>query len=206
MGYTKIIRSLLGSSVWITEPPCIRLVWIAMVLRADEHGVVDCSLPAIAGWAHVPIGDALIAVDYLSHPDPRTNEAPLIVAMEGVGWSIPKILESDDRITPQVRILDPLARRQSANERVVTYVIGPCDRPVIKIGRTTNLRQRIDTLQTASPSDLDVIAVIDGDHEQRLHETLARWRTRPNGEWFRYDDESRAALRAAGIPVPGGDR
>ncbi len=59
----------------------------------------------------------------------------------------------------------------------------------VKIGHTTNVRQRVMEMQTASPYDLELILLIHYDSrikavkdERRLHTTYKDYRVR--GEWF----------------------
>lgn len=55
----------------------------------------------------------------------------------------------------------------------------------IKIGFTTNLHERVHTLETGSPFPLTVLAFMPGDYalEARFHAKLARYRV--HREWFR---------------------
>jgi Meiotically Up-regulated Gene 113 (MUG113) protein len=59
----------------------------------------------------------------------------------------------------------------------------------IKIGRAANPEKRLRALQTASPFDLAVRALIKscrpGQDESSIHHDLAEWRIR--GEWFDAD-------------------
>lgn len=66
----------------------------------------------------------------------------------------------------------------------------------IKIGQTTNVNMRLSSLQSASPCNLSLIAVIPGDHESesRLHERFAHDHFK--GEWFVYSPRLRAYLIA----------
>ena len=61
------------------------------------------------------------------------------------------------------------------------------DNGLVKIGWTTNFKQRLASLQTASPSSLKVLALIDSSVptqlEQQLHRQFASRRIR--GEWFK---------------------
>ncbi|NUO49776.1 MAG: GIY-YIG nuclease family protein, partial [Polyangiaceae bacterium] len=65
---------------------------------------------------------------------------------------------------------------------------------LIKIGKSTNVEKRIDSIQVACPHELRVVVVWDGDRERRLHTQLNDYRV--GGEWFRLTDEVRAALYA----------
>ena len=65
-----------------------------------------------------------------------------------------------------------------------TYFIqGPPLSPV-KIGRTSDVAQRLQTLQTGSPHELRVLLAMKGDREQELHTRFKADKIR--GEWFRW--------------------
>lgn len=59
----------------------------------------------------------------------------------------------------------------------------------IKIGTTTNMKQRLATLNTGGPTPVRLLATIEGNREmeQRLHKRFAHLRV--NGEWFEHRDE-----------------
>lgn len=63
-----------------------------------------------------------------------------------------------------------------------TYFVRAGDGGPIKIGRTTDLRQRLSSLRLACPYGCTCIGVLVGDHEARLHERFAGLRI--HGEWF----------------------
>lgn len=69
----------------------------------------------------------------------------------------------------------------------MTYFIYALGAKAIKIGFTKDLRDRLDTLSTASPFELLPVAAIFGgmSEEARAHKSLAAHRIR--GEWF--DDD-----------------
>lgn len=59
----------------------------------------------------------------------------------------------------------------------------------IKIGTSLNLDARVASLQTGSPVELRVAAILEGSFqtEKGLHKLFDHLRY--NGEWFRYTDE-----------------
>jgi len=75
----------------------------------------------------------------------------------------------------------------------VYFIRAGVDGP-IKIGYTRYPRRRISNLQTASPVQLRLVAVIEGRRadEAKLHEDLRAYRIR--GEWFADCPEVRAAI------------
>ncbi|KKL86416.1 hypothetical protein LCGC14_1944980 [marine sediment metagenome] len=54
----------------------------------------------------------------------------------------------------------------------------------IKIGVTTNIEERLNTLKTGSPVELKLLGVIPGgqESEKNIHDRLSAYRA--NGEWF----------------------
>lgn len=67
-GFTKLFDSIVGSTIW-QEPDHTRLVWITMMAKADQDGVVDASVPGLAHFANVPIGACEQALATLLAPD-----------------------------------------------------------------------------------------------------------------------------------------
>lgn len=67
------------------------------------------------------------------------------------------------------------------------YIIQSAQTGAIKIGRTSDIDQRIKTLQTSNPYPLKVILFVEsyGYLERELHERLKQYKT--NGEWFKYE-------------------
>jgi hypothetical protein len=66
---------------------------------------------------------------------------------------------------------------------VYTYFIQAVTGGPIKIGKTTDPKGRLKTMQTAIPQQLAVIGLLIGDHEASLHEKFAGFRL--SGEWFK---------------------
>ena len=69
------------------------------------------------------------------------------------------------------------------------YLVAAPDANMVKIGWTTNLRQRMSALQTGCPERLLLIGSVPGRQyqEREIHKLFAPLRAR--GEWFRYTDE-----------------
>ena len=80
-----------------------------------------------------------------------------------------------------------------AGSRAVVYAI--CAGGLVKIGMTTNLKKRMETLQTMCPSRIALVGVMAGGYqaENRLHRVFAAYRD--HGEWFQLDDEALRCLR-----------
>lgn len=69
-----------------------------------------------------------------------------------------------------------------------TYFVEAVGQGVVKIGKSTNVEKRIDSLQVSSAHELRVLRVVDGDVESLWHRRLAHKRV--GGEWFHLDDET----------------
>jgi hypothetical protein len=70
--FTKLFSSITESSVWF-EPDHTRLVWITMLAKADEFGIVYSSILGLANLARVPLESAVKAVETLKAPDPHSR-------------------------------------------------------------------------------------------------------------------------------------
>lgn len=89
-----------------------------------------------------------------------------------------------------VQHLDRRERRAAQSCRTSTYLV--LDAPYVKIGRTINMKQRWKGRNTDNPRKLDVLAVLQGDHELDFHREFAQWNV--GGEWFEDRPEIRAAF------------
>jgi hypothetical protein len=75
-GYTKLYTSILESTIW-QEDKDTRLVWITLLALADADGIVQGSIPGIAGTARVSLESCKAAIAKFMAPDPysRSTEA-----------------------------------------------------------------------------------------------------------------------------------
>lgn len=70
----------------------------------------------------------------------------------------------------------------------------------VKVGRSYNVLQRLKQLQTSNPRPISLLGVLEGDHERAIHVHLKNSGVRRiTGEWFEYNEETRAALVAKRI-------
>jgi len=90
MGYAKIFAEILDSTVW-RLPDQARLVWMTMLVMANEYGEVRSSVPGLADRARVSLDKCREAIELLSSPDhdSRTDdhEGRRILKIDG-GWEI----------------------------------------------------------------------------------------------------------------------
>jgi hypothetical protein len=73
--YVKAFQSLLDSSIW-AESSDIRIVWMTMLLMANQDGMVLAAAPGIANRARVDLDICIQALKKFQEPDPdsRTME------------------------------------------------------------------------------------------------------------------------------------
>jgi hypothetical protein len=82
--------------------------------------------------------------------------------------------------------------RSAGGVRWSTYVIRQPGSNLVKIGKATDVNARLKTLQTGMPDEIEILSVINGDHESYLHKRHAAERVR--GEWFRLTTEVRDSI------------
>lgn len=112
---------------------------------------------------------------------------------------IPGVGRRTRRVHPAIMRLVRAQTQHAAetigNCGVYAVTVPGCGR--IKIGYTTSLQDRLESLETGSPAPLDVLAFIRGDFklEARLHARLSFYCE--HREWFRDCPEVRETLIAA---------
>lgn len=86
--FTKLFASITDSSIW-SEPDHIVKVWITMLAMADEHGLVDGTVPGLAARSRKSMAEVEEALAKFTAPDPhsrtRDYEGRRVRALEG-GW------------------------------------------------------------------------------------------------------------------------
>ncbi|MET9175867.1 GIY-YIG nuclease family protein [Streptomyces misionensis] len=87
--------------------------------------------------------------------------------------------------------------QEEAEVGACVYVIGSQDSPLVKIGRSTNVLQRLAAIQRMSPLPLVVLRTYPGgsELETALHRHFQDHRT--HGEWFALDGDPVKAITAA---------
>jgi hypothetical protein len=70
---------------------------------------------------------------------------------------------------------------------IYTYFIFSYESRLVKIGKSSDPRKRMDALQTSTGASLHFIGSINENIEAILHEKLAKYRVR--GEWFTWNQE-----------------
>lgn len=78
-----------------------------------------------------------------------------------------------------------------------TYAIEAVGQGLVKVGHTIDVVRRLDELQVASPHELRLLGVIDGDYEKAIHREIRdHWQ---GGEWFALNDVTAAILKSRGL-------
>jgi hypothetical protein len=89
-GYTKLFSSILGSTIW-GEDNSTRIVWITLLALTDRDGIAEASIPGLANFARVTIGEAEAAIKKFMAPDKYSrspeHEGRRLEPVEG-GWRI----------------------------------------------------------------------------------------------------------------------
>lgn len=72
MSFVKLHESITDSTIWDADP-VVRIVWIALLLKADRNGNFQGTVDSLARWANVTAEDMRRALDYLMSPDPQST-------------------------------------------------------------------------------------------------------------------------------------
>jgi len=91
-GFVKLYGDqLLNSTVWVTTSLETRMVWITLLLLADQHGIVLASVPGLAKQAGVSVEDVEAAVGTFTSPDRHSrsqeHEGRRLEPIDG-GWLV----------------------------------------------------------------------------------------------------------------------
>lgn len=88
--YGKLFSSITESTVW-GEPYATRLLWVAMIAKADKDGCIYAAVPGLARLANITLEECQAALQAFLSPDPfsRTpdNDGRRIETIDG-GWRL----------------------------------------------------------------------------------------------------------------------
>jgi hypothetical protein len=89
-GFTKLDAGIVDSSIW-SEDSDTRVVWITLLAKADQHGIVNAAPSALARAANVSMDACNRALDRFQQPDKESrtpdNEGRRLAKTED-GWLI----------------------------------------------------------------------------------------------------------------------
>lgn len=197
--YVKLFSSILNSSVW-GEPDHVRLVWITMLLMADQNGFVRGVPGAVARTAVVDPAKCREALERLESPDLESQDQSFggrrVERVEG-GWFILNY-EKYRRITTGVSARPSATALRDRS----SYVYYARDGERIKIGQSRNPWARVHELRIAAPSVV-LVATERGDLqlERKRHAEFEALRVA--GEWFRAEEP--LLSHVASLAAPGSD-
>ena len=109
----------------------------------------------------------------------------------------PKIREAIDSRLAELRVSEPddVATKIRKRKATIVYLVRAAN-GLVKIGKTVDIASRFNTLNTASPIDLEMIGAIHSDCaseiEGALHAQFAGKRVK--GEWFALSEEDVASI------------
>lgn len=114
------------------------------------------------------------------------------LTIDAVLWFIRRWAEPTAKvITPGKRTID--LSKQSADTPAYVYFILNRDSQAIKIGFAQDVHKRLETLQTSSPSRLELMGTIQAKSNQAAKTLEKRWHQefaslRLQGEWFKAEE------------------
>ncbi|KKB00220.1 GIY-YIG nuclease family protein [Avibacterium paragallinarum] len=76
----------------------------------------------------------------------------------------------------------PANHQDQKENSIFTYIVFNPKSNLIKIGKSISPKKRIRTLETQAGAHFEVLALIHGDEESKLHKKFDKYRT--IGEWF----------------------
>lgn len=194
--YVKLFSSILHSSVW-NEPDHVRLVWITMLLLANQDGYVRGVAGAVARAAVVDPLKCREALEQLESPDLESQDQSFggrrIEKVEG-GWFILNYakyreFKSGAGVRASVRGL----RGRSS------YVYYARDGARVKIGQSRNPWARIKEMRVAAPTVVLVATELgEVEVERKRHTEFAALHIA--GEWFRAEEPLLSHIASLGSP------
>ena len=92
-----------------------------------------------------------------------------------------------------------LPKGKAPKHQCVVYFIRTVGLPFVKIGQTTDLVQRLASIQTGNHEEVRVMGTIPGGiaEERALHARFDALRIRPGNEWFHLRDDLEALALAS---------
>ena len=112
-GYTKLFGSIIFSTIWKSTKDA-KILWITMMAMADRDGLVESSVPGLAGAAELTMDETVAALAILMSPDRFSknpaNEGRRIEKVDD-GWLLLNYSIYRDKLTAE-------HRREKGAERV----------------------------------------------------------------------------------------
>ena len=176
-GYTKLFSRILDSTIW-REDDKTRILWITMLAMANQHGVVECTIPGLADRARISIKECESALQRFQQPDKyswsKEKQGRRIEAVDG-GW----FLINHDKYR---QLLSREDQREKTRLRVARYRYRNAS---VTLGNAGNDKQK----QIQIHNKTKVKSVVHFVHPS-LEEVAAYCKERANGidpqKWFDY--------------------
>ena len=124
MGFTKLFRSIVASSIWDTDAETSK-VWVTLLALADQDGIVEAAEPGLATLSRVPLDKTLAALEAFSAPDPysrsRDHDGRRVERIDG-GFRLLNYRKYRDKRDPERRRQQnrQAKRRERARAREMT--------------------------------------------------------------------------------------
>lgn len=162
--YVKLFSDILDSSLW-HEPHATRIVWVTMLVMADEEGLVRVSLPGLAARARVTLEEADAALRKFESPDPysrtSTNEGRRVTCVDG-GYQINNYLMYREIQTQRQRreymrtYMANYRKQEKANSKHHVSSGKQTETPVSKVSRQADTDTEAETREiSCSPKSGD---------------------------------------------------
>lgn len=127
MAFVKLHGTILDSSIWLDDHPT-RLLWITMLVMADERGVVQASVGGLAARARITREECEAALAKFLSPDPDSRDQTSGERIERVpgGWLILNHANYRDKQTRQQALTAArVARHREKHRRATGNDVAP---------------------------------------------------------------------------------
>lgn len=127
MAFVKLHGTILDSSIWLDDHPT-RLLWITMLVMADERGVVQASVGGLAARARITREECEAALAKFLGPDPDSRDQTSGERIERVpgGWLILNHANYRDKQTRQQALTAArVARHREKHRRATGNDVAP---------------------------------------------------------------------------------
>ena len=127
MAFVKLHGTILDSSIWLDDHPT-RLLWITMLVMADERGVVQASVGGLAARARITREECEAALAKFLGPDPDSRDQTSGERIERVpgGWLIINHANYRDKQTRQQALTAArVARHREKHRRATGNDVAP---------------------------------------------------------------------------------
>lgn len=119
-GFCKVFSDMLTSSVWLTTEKETKLLWLTMLLMADQRGIVATGVLGLSRMSMLTIPETEEALAVLLSPDPHSKtpdmEGRRVIPIDG-GWQIVNYSKYRDKWVGVKKRSDGVARQQAYRAR-----------------------------------------------------------------------------------------